>query len=100
MILENVKERLNTMVKHSDGFILSEKDLELRGTGDFFGTRQHGVPDMKIANLYKDIEILKQVQKASIMLYKKDPMLIDDLHKTLKDKIDQFFNNLDNTVSL
>ncbi len=94
------KERLNTMVKHSDGFILSEKDLELRGTGDFFGTRQHGVPDMKIANLYKDIEILKQVQKASIMLYKKDPMLINDLHKPLKDKIDQFFNNLDNTVSL
>ena len=65
------KERLNTMVKYSDGFILSEKDLEIRGTGDFFGTRQHGIPDMKIANLYKDIEILKQVQKSSINLYKK-----------------------------
>lgn len=94
------KERLNTMVKYSDGFILSEKDLEIRGTGDFFGTRQHGVPDMKIANLYKDMEILKQVQKVSIMLYKKDPLLLKDENKALKEKIDNFFNNIDNTVSL
>ncbi len=94
------KQRLDTMVKHSDGFILSEKDLELRGTGDFFGTRQHGVPDMKIANLYKDMEILKQVQKASIALYKKDPLLIDNINKPLKEKIDQFFNTINNTVSL
>ncbi|WP_317366524.1 ATP-dependent DNA helicase RecG [uncultured Tyzzerella sp.] len=94
------KQRLDTMVKHSDGFILSEKDLELRGTGDFFGTRQHGVPDMKIANLYKDMEILKQVQKASITLYKKDPLLIDNINKPLKEKIDQFFNTINNTVSL
>lgn len=94
------KERLNTMVKYSDGFILSEKDLEIRGTGDFFGTRQHGIPDMKIANLYKDIEILKQVQKASINLYKKDPLLTSSVNKLLKEKISQFFNNMDNTVSL
>lgn len=94
------KQRLDTMVKYSDGFILSEKDLELRGTGDFFGTRQHGIPDMKIANLYKDIEILKKVQKASIMLYKNDPMLVNNKNKLLKEKIDTFFNNLDNTVSL
>ncbi len=94
------KERLNTMVKYSDGFILSEKDLEIRGTGDFFGTRQHGIPDMKIANLYKDIEILKQVQKSSINLYKKDPLLTSNLNKLLKEKISQFFNNMDNTVSL
>lgn len=94
------KERLNTMVKYSDGFILSEKDLEIRGTGDFFGTRQHGIPDMKIANLYKDIEILKQVQKSSINLYKKDPLLTNSANKLLKEKISQFFNNMDNTVSL
>lgn len=94
------KERLNTMVKYSDGFILSEKDLEIRGTGDFFGTRQHGIPDMKIANLYKDIEILKQVQKSSINLYKKDPLLTSSVNKLLKEKISQFFNNMDNTVSL
>lgn len=94
------KERLDTMVKYSDGFILSEKDLELRGTGDFFGTRQHGLPDMKIANLYKDIQILKQVQKVSIDLYKKDPMLLNEKNKSLKEKIEQFFKNIDNTVSL
>lgn len=94
------KQRLQTMVKYSDGFILSEKDLELRGTGDFFGTKQHGVPDMKIANLYKDIQILKQVQKVSMQLYKKDPLLLNDENKLLKAKINQFFNDIDNTVSL
>ncbi|WP_250278393.1 ATP-dependent DNA helicase RecG [[Clostridium] colinum] len=94
------KERLDTLVKYSDGFVLSEKDLQLRGTGDFFGTRQHGLPDMKIANLYKDIEILKQVQKASINLYKKDPMLLSDKNKLLKEKIEQFFNNIENNISL
>ena len=94
------KQRLDTMVKHSDGFVLSEKDLELRGAGDFFGTRQHGIPDMKIANLYKDIEILKQVQKVSITLYRKDPMLEDNKNKFLKQKIDEFFSNIDNIVAL
>ena len=55
---------------------------------------------MKIANLYKDIEILKQVQKASIKLYRQDPLLLDNKNKPLKEKIDQFFNTLDNTISL
>ncbi len=94
------KQRLDTMVKYSDGFVLSEKDLELRGVGDFFGTRQHGIPDLKIANLYKDIEILKQVQEASIMLYRKDPMLEDKRNNNLKEKIDEFFDKIDNIVAL
>lgn len=69
------KERLNIMCKTNDGFVISEKDLKLRGPGDFFGTRQHGLPEMKIANLYKDINILKQVQQCAIDLYKMDKNL-------------------------
>ena len=60
------------MCKTNDGFVISEKDLTLRGPGDFFGTRQHGLPEMKIANLYKDIDILKEVQQTAIELYKED----------------------------
>lgn len=93
-------KRLKTMVDNSDGFILSEKDLEIRGSGDFFGTRQHGVPEMKIANLYKDMDILKEVQKVSKELYICDPLLFNKENKKLKDKIDEFFRSLENSIAL
>ena len=57
------KERMDIMEKTTDGFIISEKDLKLRGPGEFFGTRQHGLPELKVANLFKHISILKIVQK-------------------------------------
>ncbi len=60
-------KRMDVMQKNNDGFSIAEKDLELRGPGDFFGTRQHGIPDFKIANLYKDMDILKQAREAAQM---------------------------------
>ena len=63
------------MRQANDGFKISEKDLELRGPGDFFGMKQHGLPELKIANLFEDIDILKLSQKAAIKLIKKDPKL-------------------------
>ncbi len=62
------KERMKAMISTDNGFKLSELDLKLRGPGDFFGTKQHGIPDFKIANLYKDIDILKEVQKSIDLL--------------------------------
>ena len=59
-------ERMRAMESTNDGFILSELDLKQRGPGDFFGVRQHGLPDFKIANLYRDMDILKEAQKAAI----------------------------------
>lgn len=85
------KERLGIMCKTNDGFIISEKDLTLRGPGDFFGTRQHGLPEMKIANLYKDIDILKEVQAAAIELYSHDRELKTVENSLLKSKIFDIF---------
>ncbi len=74
------RERMKIMSQSNDGFVISEKDLELRGPGDFFGTKQHGIPELKIANLYKDIEILKLAQNCA------KEMIIDDpgLKKNIK----------------
>ncbi len=58
------KQRLKAMTQTGDGFKLSELDLKIRGPGDFYGTRQHGLPEMRIANFYNDMEILKEVQEA------------------------------------
>lgn len=62
---EVTKKRMDTMCESNDGFYISEQDLKLRGPGDFFGTRQHGLPEMKIANLFEDKDVLKESQEAS-----------------------------------
>ena len=84
------KERMNMMTKSSDGFEISEMDLKLRGPGEFFGTRQHGLPEMKIANLYKDMNILKEAQKASLEIMNMD-IENDDEYKLLKMELDKAF---------
>jgi ATP-dependent DNA helicase RecG len=56
-------KRLKTLCSTTNGFEIAEKDLELRGPGDFFGTRQHGLPSMRIANLYRDAKILEKVTR-------------------------------------
>ncbi len=59
------KKRMETLCSSNDGFYISEQDLKLRGPGDFFGTRQHGLPDLKVANLFTDARILDMAQKAA-----------------------------------
>ncbi len=62
---EEAQERFKIMCKTSDGFEIAKKDLEMRGPGDFFGSRQHGLPDMRIANLMTDTRILYEAQKSA-----------------------------------
>lgn len=85
------RERMRIMQKTNDGFEISEKDLELRGPGEFFGTRQHGLPDLKIANLFTDMEVLKSVQIKSMEILKEDPLLMDKKYVLLKNNIEKMF---------
>lgn len=85
------KKRMETMCISNDGFYISEQDLRLRGPGDFFGTRQHGLPDMKIANLFDDRDILKRSQEAAKQLLDegldKYPLLVARCEKLLENEI-------------
>jgi len=83
-----IRERMNVMKNTNDGFIIAEKDLELRGTGDFFGTKQHGLPEFKIANLYEHTDILKESQQAAREMIEMDKCLSNEENKNIKEKIE------------
>ncbi len=87
------KERMKVMCQTNDGFIISEKDLELRGSGDFFGTAQHGVPELKIANLFENIRELKEVQELASQIITDDPNLEQDKNFRLKNLIEDKFTS-------
>jgi ATP-dependent DNA helicase RecG len=90
-----IAQRMKIMVNSNDGFVISEKDLEIRGPGDFFGTRQHGIPDFKIANLYQDVEVLKTAQTAAKDLFLIDPLLEKDENRKLAIHIEDIFRDID-----
>ncbi len=97
---EVAMERMKVMEKTYDGFIISEKDLELRGPGDFFGTRQHGIPDLKIANLYRDTEILKKAQEAALKLFETDRALESPENRPLGQAVRSRFSGAIKSVSM
>ena len=90
---KNTKERMKIMCQTNNGFVISEKDLELRGSGEFYGTKQHGLPEFKIANLFEDIEILKKVQNVAIRIMEDDPNLTKEKNLELKKQIENKFKN-------
>lgn len=87
---EVIRQRMKVMQDTNDGFIISEKDLELRGSGEFFGTKQHGLPEFKIANLFEDMPVLKMVQSLAIKILQEDSNLVskknENLRKMVKEK--------------
>lgn len=86
-----IKQRMEIMTKTNDGFVVSEKDLELRGSGEFFGTKQHGIPEFKIANLFEDIETLKSVQSVAIKIIEEDSKLESEKNARLKKQVNNKF---------
>ena len=72
---EDTRKRLKAMTRTADGFQIAEEDLKIRGPGDFFGRRQHGLPNLKVADLGMDTDLLKQAQEAAEKLSRDDPGL-------------------------
>lgn len=94
------QKRLMTLCTTTDGFAIAEKDLELRGPGDFFGTRQHGIPELRIANLYRDTDVLVRVGLALDKIFQSDPNLETPSSKVLMPAFLQRFGSEINHPSL
>ena len=78
----------------NDGFVIAQKDLELRGPGDFFGSRQHGLPDMHIANLMTDTRILYEAQKRAKEICDEDIALEKAENALLKKEVARLFSEI------
>lgn len=90
---EVIRQRMKVMQDTNDGFVISEKDLELRGTGEFFGTKQHGLPEFKIANLFTDMPILKEAQALANQIIDEDATLEKEENQKLKQMVQKKFKN-------
>ena len=81
---EKAKSRLEVMTRSNDGFEIAEHDLRLRGPGEMFSTRQHGLPDLRIANIVDDFDLLVMARKNAFELVCQDPMLVKAQHKNIR----------------
>ena len=88
---EAVRERLHLLCTTSDGFAVAQYDLEHRGPGDFFGSRQHGLPDLQIADLMTDTRTLQAAQAEAAALLAADPELAAPEHRLLAGMVDRMF---------
>ena len=88
---EIAKKRAELMVESQDGFYIAEQDLQLRGPGEIFGTRQHGVPDLAIADLAKHMKILYEVKKEADLIMDVDPFLESEKYKGLRERVIKLF---------
>lgn len=86
---EETKARLSVLCKTSDGFQIAEEDLRLRGPGDFFGARQHGLPEMHVADLGADTAVLKAAKAEADALFEQDPYLSLPSHTVLRQRIER-----------
>ncbi len=81
---ETANARLNSMVDTNDGFAIAEMDLQLRGPGQFFGTRQHGLPEFKLADLSQEMDLLQQAKDDAMQILQADPALKLPEHQHLR----------------
>lgn len=91
---EEGKQRMGVMQSTADGFKVADEDLKLRGPGEFFGVRQHGLPDLKIANILRDVALMELAQKVSAEILA-DNVLLQSEYQDLKIEIENRFSNKD-----
>ena len=90
---QDTQERLKTMCNTNNGFEIADKDLSLRGPGDFFGSRQHGLPEMKIADI-TDMSYFENAGKAAAEIMQYDPELSLSEHKLLAREVKRLFSKI------
>ena len=88
---ESAEKRFHTMSRTTDGFKVAEEDLELRGPGEFFGTKQHGLPEIRFGNIVKDLDIMEEARDEAFELIKKDPALKGATNSLIKQALKQRF---------
>ena len=91
-VSESVQKRLKFLCSTSDGFAVAQYDLETRGPGDFFGSRQHGLPSLQIADLMNDTRTLHAAQSEAVALLAEDPLLERPEHALLARQVEQMFD--------
>lgn len=91
---EEATERFKIMCKTTDGFEIAKKDLEMRGPGDFFGSRQHGLPDMRVANLMTDTRILYEAQSSAKEIINCTVEISQKEREALEKEVDKLFNRI------
>jgi ATP-dependent DNA helicase RecG len=92
-------QRLKVLCESNDGFRISEEDLKLRGPGDFFGARQHGLPQLKVADLAGDLRLLQEAQQAAEELLDRDPTLTQPEHSRIAWQVRRLFSRQENHLN-
>lgn len=90
-INETARSRLQMMEKTNDGFLIAEEDLRLRGSGEFFGTRQHGLPDLKFSDLVLDQKIIQMARRDAFQLIEQDPHLRLPEHQHIRQYFQRYY---------
>jgi ATP-dependent DNA helicase RecG len=86
---EESRARLEVMAETTDGFVIAERDLEIRGPGEFLGTRQSGLPELAVANLARDQDLLSQAQLEARAIVDEDPELRSEEHERLRRALEE-----------
>ena len=84
---DEASKRLKAIEETLDGFEIAEADLNIRGPGEFFGTKQHGLPEIRFGNILKDFDIMERARIEAFGLVAKDPNLQEEHHRLLKDAL-------------
>ena len=90
---DDARQRLNVICATSDGFKIAEEDLRMRGPGEFFGTRQHGLPELHFADIIQDYSLLRLARRDAFDLIAKDPDLSTSEQAPLRERLEETFKD-------
>jgi ATP-dependent DNA helicase RecG len=92
---KKARQRMRVITQEGDGFAIAEEDLLLRGPGEFYGTRQHGLPDLKLARIIEDVGVLQEAREAARALLESDPSLGRREHAALRRRLEELQRKVD-----